>query len=72
MEILLTVVMTALMTYQTTAPEFRHNSLYAFNIDPNDSSIVIMNTQTGHITRCSKELTCTDPDLERIIKNQRK
>lgn len=58
MEILLAAITAALMGYQTTAPEFRNNSLYTFNIDPNTSEIVIMNTQTGHLYRCNKQFEC--------------
>jgi hypothetical protein len=58
MEILLAAITAALMGYQTTAPEFRNNSLYTFNIDPNTSDIVVMNTQTGHLYRCNKEFEC--------------
>jgi hypothetical protein len=47
-----------LLAYQTAAPEFRHNSLYTFNIDPNTSEIVVMNTQTGHLYRCNKQFEC--------------
>ncbi len=60
MELRLSAIMTALMTYQTTAPEFRHNSLYAFNIDPSDSSVVVMNTQTGELFRCDREFQCSN------------
>lgn len=48
------------MTYQTTAPEFRNNSLYAFNIDPIDSSVVVMNTQTGELFRCDRDFICSN------------
>ena len=47
-----------LLGYQTAAPEYRHNSLYTFNIDPNTSEVVITNTQTGHLYRCTKEFVC--------------
>lgn len=60
MEILLSAIMAALMTYQTTAPEFRNNSLYAFNIDPIDSSVVVMNTQTGELFRCDRDFICSN------------
>ena len=56
MDIILAAITATLMGYQTTAPEFRHNSLYTFNIDPNTSEIVIMNTQTGDLMRCSKQM----------------
>lgn len=49
-----------LLTYQTAAPEFRHNSLYTFNLDPKTSEIVIMNTQTGHVYRCVTEEECNE------------
>jgi hypothetical protein len=47
-----------LLAYQTSAPEFRNNSLYTFNIDPNTSEVVVMNTQTGHLYRCNKNFEC--------------
>jgi hypothetical protein len=55
------------MGYQTAAPEFRHNSLYTFNIDPNTSDVIVMNTQTGHLYRCTKDLQC-DAELEEQFK----
>lgn len=58
MEIILASITAALLGYQTAAPEFRHNSLYTFNIDPATSEIVVMNTQTGQLTRCTKDLVC--------------
>ena len=58
MEILLSAIMAALMTAQTTDPVFRNNSLYTFNIDPTNGSIVVMNTQTGHLYRCTKDFEC--------------
>lgn len=71
MEILLSAIMAALMTYQTTAPEFRNNSLYAFNIDPQDSSVVVMNTQTGEMFRCTQDFKCSNGmDLHKPIKTQ--
>jgi len=47
-----------LLGYQTIAPEYRNNSLYTFNIDPNTSEVVVMNTQTGHLYRCNKNFEC--------------
>lgn len=47
-----------LLSYQTIAPEYRHNSLYTFNIDPTNGSIIVMNTQTGHLYHCTKEFEC--------------
>ena len=58
MEILLSAIMAALMTAQTTDPVFRNNSLYTFNIDPTNGSIVVMNTQTGHLYRCNSSFEC--------------
>jgi hypothetical protein len=58
MEVLLAAITAALMGYQTTASEFRNNSLYTFNIDPATSDIVVMNTQTGHLYRCNRSFEC--------------
>jgi predicted regulator of Ras-like GTPase activity (Roadblock/LC7/MglB family) len=58
MSILLSAIMAALMTAQTVDPAFRNNSLYAFNIDGTDGSIVVMNTQTGDLFRCTKDFIC--------------
>lgn len=58
MEIILTIIMTGMMTYQTTASEFRHNSKFTFNIDPTDGTVVVMNTQTGEMHRCSRDFVC--------------
>ena len=58
MEVLLAAITAALMTTQTVDPVFRNNSLYTFNIDPTNSSIVVMNTQTGHLYRCTKDFVC--------------
>ena len=63
MSILLSAIMAALMTAQTVDPAFRNNSLYAFNIDSADSSVVVMNTQTGELFRCTKDFVC-DNGLE--------
>lgn len=64
MEILIATITAALMAVQTTAPEFRHNSLYTFNIDPTNGSVVVMNTQTGHLYRCTPELVCDGLELK--------
>ena len=58
MEILLAAITAALMTIQNVDPVFRNNSLYAFNIDPNTSDLLVMNTQTGHLYRCNKNFEC--------------
>jgi DNA repair exonuclease SbcCD ATPase subunit len=52
-----------LLGMQATSPEFRHNSLYAFNID-NDGTVVVQNTQTGELYRCSREFECDGIDLK--------
>lgn len=63
------IIMIMLMSYQTAAPEYRHNSLYTFNIDPTDGSVIVMNTQTGHLSRCSKQLEC-DGEFKGILKRE--
>ena len=65
MDLILSAITAALMTYQTAAPEFRHNSLYTFNIDPTNGSIIVMNTQTGHLYKCTKELVCDNPEFKK-------
>ena len=47
-----------LLAYQTAAPEFRHKSLYDFNIEQTDSSVVVMKTQKGGLFRCTKNFEC--------------
>jgi hypothetical protein len=49
-----------LLAYQTAAPEYRNNSLYTFNVDPTNGSVIVMNTQTGELHRCTPELVCPD------------
>ncbi len=69
MELLLTAIATALLGYQSIAPEFRNNSLYAFNVDPQDRSIIVMNTQTGEMFRCNQDFKCSNGlDLNQPIK----
>jgi hypothetical protein len=63
------IIMIMLMSYQTAAPEFRHNSLYTFNIDPTDGTVIIMNTQTGHLSRCTKELECSG-EFKGVLKRE--
>jgi len=58
MELLLAAITAALMGYQTTGSEFRNNSLYTFNIDPVTRDIIVMNTQTGHLYRCTQAFEC--------------
>ena len=63
MDIILSAITAALLGYQTAAPEFRHNSLYSFNVDPTNGSIIVMNSQTGHMWRCNSDLkVCTEPE----------
>ena len=72
MEVLLAAITAALMGYQTTAPEFRNNSLYTFNIDPATSDIVVMNTQTGHLYRCNRSFECDGGlDLKPKVKSEK-
>ena len=60
-----TWIATILMGYSTTIADFRYNAKYSFIID-RDSTIVVMNSQTGQMWRCNADLkTCTDP--EKII-----
>ena len=59
MELLLSAIMAALMTAQTVSPQFRNNSLYTFNIDPASNTILVQNTQTGHLYRCGQDFKCT-------------
>ena len=58
MEVLIAAITAALMGYQTTAKEFRNNSLYTFNVDPVTRDIIVMNTQTGHLYRCNSLFEC--------------
>lgn len=48
------------MGYSAIAPEYRNNSLYTFNIDK-DSTVIVMNTQTGDLHRCTPKFECTPP-----------
>lgn len=62
MEIILVsfTALTAMFSgYSALAPEYRNNSLYTFNVDK-DGSIVVMNTQTGQLHRCTREFECSD------------
>lgn len=71
MDIILSAITAALLGYQTAAPEFRHNSLYTFNIDPTNGSVIVMNTQTGELQRCTAELKC-EPSKKPIDSLQQK
>lgn len=68
MELLLSLITASFMGYQTVSHEFRNNSLYTFNIDPNTSEIIIMNTQTGDIQKCTKELVCESKNISTLKK----
>ena len=54
-------IMVALLAWQVSMPAV-NNAKFAFSID-NDGTIVRMNTQTGSMERCSKELVCK-PEIE--------
>ena len=60
MEMILLSLTTLFMGYSAIAPEYRNNSLYTFNID-RDSTVIVMNTQTGQLHRCTAEFECTPP-----------
>jgi len=49
-------IMVALLGWQIMMPAV-NNAKFTFSID-NDGTIVRMNTQTGAMERCSKELVC--------------
>lgn len=49
-------IMVALLAWQVSMPAV-NNAKFAFSID-NDGTVVRMNTQTGSMERCSKELVC--------------
>ena len=51
-----TWITTILLSWQVNSG-MQHNAKYTFIID-NDQSIVIMNTQTGDMQRCSKDFIC--------------
>ena len=51
-----TWIATILMGYSTTVADFRYNAKYTFVIDK-DSTVVVMNSQTGHMWRCNSDLT---------------
>jgi len=49
-------IMIALLSWQVMMPAV-NNAKFTFSID-NDGTIVRMNTQTGTMERCTKELVC--------------
>lgn len=55
-----TWIATILMTYSTTVADFRYNAKYSFIID-SDHTVVVMNSQTGKMWRCEKDLKCEEP-----------
>lgn len=58
MEMVLLTLTTLFVGYSAVAPEYRNNSLYTFNIDK-DSTVIVMNTQTGELHRCTPTFECT-------------
>lgn len=58
MELVLLTLTTLFVGYSAVAPEYRNNSLYTFNIDSKDSSVIVMNTQTGQLHRCTPKFDC--------------
>ena len=55
-----TWIATILMTYSTTVADFRYNAKYSFVID-SDRTVIVMNSQTGKMWRCEKDLKCEEP-----------
>lgn len=49
-----------MMTYSSTVADFRQNAKYQFVIDT-DHTVVVMNSQTGKMWRCEKDLKCEEP-----------
>lgn len=60
MELVLLSLTTLFVGYSAIAPEYRNNSLYTFNIDK-DGTVIVMNTQTGQLHRCTRQFECTVP-----------
>ena len=56
MEIILTLITTTLLSYQVSVGQ-QHNAKYTFSVDA-DQSIIVMNTQTGAMHRCTANLQC--------------
>lgn len=54
----LTLIMVALLGYQVSMPAV-DNGRYTFNIDPRDGTVIVMNTQTGEMRRCTQDLQCS-------------
>jgi hypothetical protein len=55
-ELLLFIIMVALLAQQTWSG-LQLNAKYMFTVDM-DSTIVVMNTQTGSMARCDHEFHC--------------
>ena len=55
-ELLLFIIMVALLAQQTYSG-LQLNAKYMFSVDM-DSSVVVMNTQTGAMARCDREFRC--------------
>lgn len=55
-----TWIATIMMTYSSTVADFRQNAKYSFVIDT-DHTVIVMNSQTGKMWRCEKDLKCEEP-----------
>ena len=55
-ELLLFIIMVALLGQQTWSG-LQLNAKYMFTVDM-DSSVIVMNTQTGSMVRCDREFHC--------------
>lgn len=55
-ELLLFIVMVALLAQQTYSG-LQLNAKYMFSVDM-DSSVIVMNTQNGAMTRCTRDFVC--------------
>ena len=55
-ELVLFIIMVALLAQQTYSG-LQLNAKYMFSVDM-DSSVIVMNTQTGAMTRCDRKFKC--------------
>jgi hypothetical protein len=55
-ELLLFIIMVALLAQQTYSG-LQLNAKYMFSVDM-DSSVIVMNTQNGAMTRCTRDFVC--------------
>ena len=55
-ELLLFIIMVALLAQQTYSG-LQLNAKYMFTVDV-DSSVIVMNTQNGSMTRCTSDFVC--------------